>query len=452
LKKRLLKRSSGLNQMLTAIIDSVIERLPPKTLSSFMKRIPRYVSDRKRDAYFRRTVRYAYKKSPFYRRKFDELGINPRKVRSPKDLGVFYTTPQDIIDNAEEFLCRQPQIVFESSGTTGRNKRVYFGQDELDHIGRMNASGLMLGGITRNDRLVNAFDFEIWIPGIVTQKGLEKLGALGLVAGKIDPVEVHRRIGTYGFNVVLGEPTWLIKLTEIAEKKGSFPLKFIIAGGEAMPEAAKPWMEKIWQGAEVRMVYASVESGGIMAYEPFGNCKGYHIDENDFFVEIVNPDSDGYGEVAFTTLSRKTMPLIRYRNRDISKILEEPCACGVKFRRLAKMRGRTDEMVITAAGNLYPLMFDNILKDIDEITSDWQIIFRLKDIKEVMEFNLELKDPGARERVKQQIFSSIQALYPDIARNARLGIYETEFVYHAPGNLRNGNRKLVHIVDKRYTA
>lgn len=435
--------------MLPNLVDNLIENMAPEALASLMRLTPRPVFDWKRDANFRKIVRYAYKRSPFYRRKFDELKIDPSGVKKPQDLGDFYTTPEDIMAHAEEFLCREPQIVFESSGTTGRNKRVYFGQDELDHIGRMNASGLLLGGVTKKDRLVNAFDFEIWIPGMVTQKGLEKLGAFGLVAGKVEPAEVYRRMAHYNFNIVLGEPTWLIKLTELAEKNGSHRLKFLIGGGEEMPEAARPWMEKVWQGAGVRMVYACVESGGIMAYEPFGGCGGYHIDENDFFVEIADPDKDGYGEVTFTTLNRLTMPLIRYRNRDISKLIEEPCACGTTFRRLARMRGRTDELVVTAAGNLYPLMFENILKDIDEITADWQVIFRLRGLKEIMEFNLELKAPEEMESVKKKIFARVQELYPDIWSNAGLGIFEMEFVRHAPGSLRSG-RKLVRIIDKRY--
>ena len=159
-----------------------------------------------------------------------------------------------------------------------------------------------------------------------------------------------------------------------------------------MPDAARPWMSRVWQGATVRMVYASVESAGILAFEPFGGCEGYHIDENNFFVEIADPDKDGYGDVVFTTLSRRTMPLIRYKNRDVSKLVEEKCACGLAYRRLAKMRGRTDELVVASGGNLYPLMFEEILKDVEGITSDWQIVFRLRGIKEIMEFNLELRD------------------------------------------------------------
>lgn len=435
--------------MLINLLDRIIADSKPGSLALMLKAAPRGVLDKKKELSFRATVRYAYKNSPFYKKKFDSLGIDPASIRRPEDLGDFFTTTQDIIDNAEQFLCRAPHVVFESSGTTGKNKRVYFTQDELTHIGKMNAAGMILGGITKDDRLVNAFDFAIWIPGMVTQRGLDHLGALHIIAGKVDPVEIYRRIPTYGINVVLGEPTWLIKLTELARNDKSYPMKMFIAGGEDMPEAAKPWMKKVWQGVDVRMVYASVESGGIMAFEPFGECGDYHINENDFYMEISNPGPDGYGEVVFTTLSRFTMPLIRYKNRDVSKIIDTPCSCGLPVRKLAKMRGRTDEMVITAAGNLYPLMFENIFKTIDGITLDWQVVFKLRGIKEVMEINLELKDTSAKDDIKDKVLSRIKDLYPDIWKNLEIGIFDMDFVFRQAGDLRK-SRKLIRIIDKRY--
>ena len=435
--------------MIISSIDKVIETLPPELLSQMAKKTPRAFFDWKKNSAFRRTVRFAAKNSPFYRRKFKELGIDPLKIHSPEDLGDFYTTPIDIINNAEEFICRHPEAVFESSGTTGRNKRVYFSQAELNDIGRYNAAGLHLGGITKADRLVNAFDFCIWIPGMVTQKAIEMSGFLGMAAGKIEPIEVYNRLATYKFSIVLGEPTWLIKLTEIAEKQGSFPLKFLIGGGEEMPDAARPWMTKVWQGAKVRMVYATVESGGIIAFEPFDACGTYHINENNFYFEIADPAEDGYGEVTFTTLNRLTMPLIRYRNRDISKIIEEPCPCGLPYRRMAKIRGRADEMVVASGGNLYPLMFENVLKDVPLVMTDWQIIFKLRGIKEVLEFHVELKAPGTEEKTKEMIFDGIKEKYPDLWKNYMLGIFQIEFVYHEPHTVRK-NRKLIHLLDHRY--
>lgn len=435
--------------MLSALLDRLAVAIPAKALSGLLRTIPQSITDWKRDHAFRRLVHYAYKYSPFYKKKFDKLGIDVRKVKEPSDLGDFYTTTLDVIEHAEEFLCRSPQMVFESSGTTGTNKRVYFSQKELNDIGHFNSVGLFLGGVIGTDRFINAFDFNIWIPGMITHKSIEHACVLGMAAGKIEPMEVYKRISAYNFNVVLGEPTWLIKLTEIAEKNGAFPLKFIIAGAETMPDAARTWMEKVWRGAKVRMVYASVESGGIIAFEPFGECGGYHIDENNFYVEVVNQGKDGYGEVIFSTLSRRTMPLIRYKNNDISRIIDGKCACGIPYRRLAAIRGRSDEMIIASGGNLYPLMFDDILKDVEGITTDWQIIFRLRGVKEVMEFNLELKEGASKEAIKDKVFANIRVRYPDLWKNMAMAIFETDLVYHAPGSIRQSRHKILRLIDKR---
>ena len=436
--------------MLLRLIDRAILETPPKVLAKTIRFIPRSLLDWKKEASFRRIVRYVYKNSKFYRRKFDELKIDPSKIRKPADLGDFYTTPNDIVEHAEEFLCGKPQIVFESSGTTGRNKRVYFSYEELDDIGNLSALGFFLWGIKPGCRFVNAFDFCIWIPGMVAQKGLERSGFFGMAAGKVDPVEVYKRIPIYNFDVVMGEPTWLIKLTEIAERNGAYPLKYIITGAENMPEAARSWMEKVWGGAKVLMTYASVESGGAIGAEIYRECGGYHIDENGFYVEIADADKDGYGEVVFTTLDRKTMPLVRYRNRDVSKIVEDKCGCGIPFRKLAKMRGRVDELIVASGGNLYPLMFEEILKDVNGITSDWQVVFYLRGIKEVMQFNLEAKDGVNKEAVQEEIFTHIRSRYPDLWKNFSIAIFEIEFTYHLPGCLRAGARKILRLVDKRY--
>lgn len=435
--------------MLASVADRVISVTQPSLLSGLARGTPRAVFDRIQHDAFRRVVRYASIHSPFYRKRFRELGIDPLKVKRPQDLGDFYTVPADIIDHAEDMLCRKPHMVFESSGTTGRNKRVYYGHDELDRIGRFNAAGLFLGGVTPDDRIVNGFDFSIWIPGMIGHKTMEWSGLMGMAAGKIDPMEVYKRIPVYKFNIVMGEPTWLIKLTEIAEKRGSYPLKFLIGGAEEMPEAARPWMERVWQGAGVRMVYASVESGGIMAFEPFAGCGAYHIDENSFLFEIVDPDGEGYGEIAFTTLFRRTMPLIRYRNRDVSRMIEERCSCGLPYRKLARLRGRTDELVVASGGNLYPLMFQEMLKDVPGITSEWQVVFRLRGVKEVMEINLESKGDRPAGAIREDVFANMKTRYPDLWKNLSLGIFEIEFVYHKPGEVRTG-RKLLRLVDKRY--
>lgn len=438
--------------MIINIVQNMKSVVSPDALGRLLAHEPRFLIEKHRDLAFVHTLRYACLHSRFYREKFDSLGINPLKVKSPADLGDFYTTPLDIAKQAEDFLCQRPQMVFESSGTSGRNKRIYFSYDELESIGYFAAAGLFSIGLDKKDRCANAFDFCMWIPGMMTQKILERAGVMCMAFGKSDPMEVYKRIPVYNFNVIFGEPTWLIRLTEIAEKNGAYPLKMLISGAEPMPLKARSWMEKIWHPGRVRMGYGTVESGGVLAFELGAHCGHYHLDESNFLFEIAHQKEDGYGEVVFTTLNRLTMPLIRYKNEDISKIVTEKCSCGLSFFRLASLRGRADEMVVCAGGNLYPLMFEDILKDIGWITTDWQIVFKNEGVKEMMEFNLELKSHpqllSQAPQIKEKILSNMQTQYPDLWKNLSIGIFDVALKYHAPGTLRKA-RKLIRLLDCR---
>lgn len=433
------------------LIDNIIDRLPPERIAGLVKNSHKSLHIWKRDTAFKRIIKYSYKKSKFYKRKFDELGINPDKVNCPEDLADFYTTTEDIIANPYDFLCSPADIVFESSGTSGINKKIFLSSKDLRHIAHMIATGYFLFGINaKSDRVANAFDFSLWIPGLINQLALLDYGVFNMAFGKVDPIELYNRMEYYKFNVILGEPTWLIRLTEIAEKKGSFPVKFFIGGAEEMPASAYKWISSIWQGAKVRMVYASVESGGVLGYQASDICKAYHVDDADFWVEIIDKDEEGYGEICFTTLSRFAMPLVRYRNKDISKFIMGPCSCGIPSVRLEKIKGRRDEIVVASGGNLYPLMFERILTDTSHITNDWQIVFKLDGIREVMEFNLETEQNGKREEITNHIFDQIKILYPDLWKNYCLNTFKITFNFHQPSTLRKA-RKIKRLVDIRHS-
>src|SRR5262249_10007327 len=161
---------------------------------------------------------------------------------------------------------------------------------------------------------------------------------------KVDPMEVYRRLRQYQFSVVLGEPTWLIRLTEIAERDSidgvsKHPLRLLIGGAEEMPRDAIPWMRRVWGGASVKMASGSVEMGCSIGFQPCPNADGYHLDYFDLLPEIIEPQSDGFGELVFTTLSRRVMPLIRYRTRDVTRIEPASCRCGLPAPRIAQLRG-----------------------------------------------------------------------------------------------------------------
>jgi phenylacetate-CoA ligase len=435
--------------MFHKLSEIIASKFSPDTVAWLYDNTPPAAIRRIQLQRFRATVRHAARNSPFYRRRFAKLGIDPARVRTPRDLADFYTTPQDLADHAEDFIAAPPAMVFESSGTSGRNKRVYFGRNELQNMGTVMAGGMRMMGIARTDRVANAFDFSIWIPGWMSHYGLMAAGNFCQAFGKVDPIEVYRRLQANRLNVVMGEPTWLIRLTELAERHGSLPLKLMIGGAEEMPAAAVPWIKSVWQGATVKMCYGSVEQGIALGFQPCDRIDGYHLNDVDFLPEIIEQDPQGFGEVVFTTLSRQVMPLIRYRTRDIAQLIER-CPCGRRAPAISRLRGRTDDLIVASGGNLYPRMFEEILASVPGLGHDFQVTFDLEGMREVMTIRVE-STRADRDALEQQIKQEASLKYPDLMKNLALGIFEMRISIEPPGQIRTA-RKLKRMLDRRHFA
>jgi phenylacetate-CoA ligase len=396
---------------------------------------------------FRRVVRYAGSHQKFFARRLREAGLRAEQIRRPEDLGEIFTTPEDIRGQpAEEFLCREPQAVFETTGTSGGPKRVYFGYDELDFSARYEAAAFYENGLRPGDRVLCTFDAGYWISSWVTFLACKQLGIFCSAAGKPQPPEAYDRLAHYRYNVIVADPTWLVSLSEIAEKHGTFPVKLIFAAGDRMTDAYRDYVQRIWK-TPVILGYGSTEMGGGAGME----CRerqGYHVDEFNLLFEILDPDPDGYGELVVTTLARRTSPLIRYRVRDITRFLEGPCPCGATVRRIARIRGRRDEMVVMGAGNMYPEIFEKVLCDVPGLSANWQVAVLQEGLHDVLEFRLELTNGVSAPGIEDAIRKNLEARYPDVWANHVCGMYRLAFRFSPPGTLVHG-RKRKRLVDER---
>ncbi|MDQ3907530.1 MAG: AMP-binding protein [Acidobacteriota bacterium] len=399
-------------------------------------------------ARFRRTVRLAAERSPFYREEFRRRGIDARAVRTPSDLGDFYTTGEDLrARGAEAFLTGRADTAFETTGTTSpAPKRVFFSNRELAEVGRTSALGLLQLGLTRADRVVSAFDSSFWVSPAVVREAFRHVGCFHVEAGKIDPAEFYERASAYRPTAIFGEPSWLVRLAEVAESRGAWPVKFLLAGGENLTEQARRRVERAWR-APLYMNYGQTESFGAMGVE----CKeqvGYHRNDLNYLFEIDGADGGGNGELIYTTLSRDVMPLLRYRSTDITRLIDEPCGCGLRVGRIAKIRARADEMVVCGMGNVGPWVFAELLREAPGAGSEWQAVVKNDGRCDVIELRVEMEDASAQLAAETAVLDNLRRNFADFWKNREMRLYELRLVACPPNTLRSA-RKLKRVVDER---
>ncbi len=451
-------------------IISLIEKFPtanPAQKGYFLyKNAPDCFLKKIADDNFKKTVQFVYDYSAFYRREFDKKHINPKKVLKPADLGDFFTTAEDIRQNPEEFICQKPDTAFETTGTTSKKpKRVYFSRNEVREAGWSGAVGLWALGVRPEDKVACAFDYSFWVSGPVLQASCEALGCFHVEAGRIPPEEFYDRVKDYGITVIVGDPSWLLGLSEVAKAKGSWPIKLMIGGGENMMESTRKYIEDVWK-ADMILSYGQTEAFGAIGMESLAK-DGYHLNEFHNLFEIVGADSQGYGELVYTTLNRRVMPLLRYRSGDITRFLsnrndppksvaDPSCrfaagGSGLRGQRIEKLKGRVDEWTATAMGNIAPWMFEPIFKGIDELGEDWQVTVDKDGNKDLIELHVEMKNGQADiGSVKNRILSNMKR---DLYENYKIAETGGSFMrldlkIHPQGTLRTG-RKLKRIVDNR---
>src|SRR2546430_8241649 len=329
-----------MNLHLVSEILFALGRRAPRAPAALLRAMPPGLLRALRAPGLRETFRVATRAS-YYRDAFAAAHVDVARARRPEDLGDFYLTPEVLKTRPEALLAGTPELAIESSGTSGRVTRVYLSRRELEYNARQ--GGLLYGlyGLGRGDRLLCTLDLGWGLGSLLVERGVRLTPLFAMIAGRVDPMEAYQRVAEYRFNVIVSDPFWLARLTEIARERGRpGPMKLLIGGGEGVTPRTRAELETFW-GALVCMTYASTEAATILGFE-CTHRTGYHVNEFDFCVELADADSDGYGEIVLTTVSRRVMPLIRYRTGDVARWLPEPCACGLPFRRLSPLRGRVE--------------------------------------------------------------------------------------------------------------
>lgn len=398
--------------------------------------------------------------SPFYRKRFAEHHITPADIRSLDDLQkIPFTTKQDLRDNYPFGLAAVPmeQVVrlHSSSGTTGTPTVILHTQKDLDEWANAVARCLYMVGLRPGDIFQNSSGYGMFTGGLGFQYGAERLGMLTVPAAAGNTKRQIKFITDFGTTALHAIPSYAGRLYEVMEEMGIDPkrdtkLHTLIIGAEPHSEEQRRRIEDMLGVKAYNSFGMSEMCGPGVAFE----CKeqnGLHIWEDYYIVEIVDPQTlepvpqGEVGELVLTTINREAMPLLRYRTRDLTRILSGECPCGRHHIRLDRMKGRSDDMMILKGVNIFPIQIETILMQFAELGNDYLITLTNEEANDLMTVEVELKEFC-------DDYPRLQALTKEITRQLKDEILITPVVRLVPkGALPKQEGKAVRVKDLRKT-
>ncbi|MCX8172910.1 MAG: phenylacetate--CoA ligase [Archaeoglobaceae archaeon] len=426
--------------------------------SPTIERLPANELERIQEKKLKNLVRNVYEYSPFYKKKFKELGIHPTDIQSLKDLKKLpFTKKQDLRDNYPFGMFAVPlsQIVrfHASSGTTGKPTLVGYTENDIKIWVESLCRGLVSCGVTNEDIMQIAYGYGLFTGGLGFHYAAEKIGATALPISVGNTERQINLMKDLGVTVIACTPSYMLYMAEFAEKMGTSiretKLRMGIFGAE-------PWSEETRKRIE--------EKTGITAYDVYGTSElsgplfteciernGLHIWADHFLVEVIDPrtgeqvEEGERGELVVTTLSKEAMPLIRWRTGDITILETEKCNCGRTHPRILRILGRTDDMLIVRGVNVFPSQIEHVLMQIPEVGDHYMIILEREQNLDVMTVQVELSDKVSIDKP-----ADILNLTKKIEERLRvvLGVSaKVELVN--PGTLQRFEGKAKRVIDKR---
>ncbi|CAM4160037.1 MULTISPECIES: phenylacetate--CoA ligase PaaK [Helcobacillus] len=402
------------------------------------------------------SVRHAYENAPMYREKFDDAGVHPDDIREMSDLAKFPFTTKEDLRRAYPFgmfakpLSEIPRI-HASSGTTGRPTVVGYTHNDLDAWATVVARSMRLSGVRPGDMVHNAYGYGLFTGGLGAHAGAEKLGCtvIPMSGGQTDrQVQVIR---DFKPRVICCTPSYLLTVMDAMRDMGLDPadssLEIAILGAEPWTEPMRQEIEK-GLGLKATDIYGLSEvTGPGVSGESVDHQQGSTVWEDYFYPEIVDPDDlsrtmpDGeQGELVFTTLQKEALPIIRYRTKDLSVLL--PGDARPAFRRMQKITGRTDDMIILRGVNLFPTQIEEIAVEIEHLTPHFILELHRKGRMDSLTVKIE-SVPG----VPQEDITGAAQLLRRLIKNRIGSTVDVETV--EPGTLPRSQGKYKRVYDYR---
>ena len=398
--------------------------------------------------------------SPFYQEKFKELGITPADIQTLDDVKRLpFTTKEDLREHYPFGLASVPLKdcvrLHSSSGTTGNPTVVLHTQKDLEEWANAVARCLWMVGSRPEDVFQNSAGYGMFTAGLGFQYGAEKVGMLTVPAAAGNTKRQIKFIRDFGTTVLHAIPSYASRIYEVMKEEGCDPrrdtnLRVLCIGAEPHSEEQRQRIEQNLGVKAYNSYGISEMMGPGVAFEcPEQN--GLHIWEDYFIVEIIDPVTlqpvaDGeLGELVLTTINREGMPLLRYRTRDLTRILPGKCACGRTHKRLARLQGRSDDMIILKGVNIFPIQIEKILLKFRELSTDYLITLETTDSGDLMTVEVELSQLFTDD------YTRLNQLQREITRQLKDEILITPKVKLVPkGTLKTSDEaKAVRVKDLR---
>lgn len=406
----------------------------------------------------KKIVAYAYERVPMYKKKFDEIGLKPKHIKTLKDISLIpYTTKDDLRENYPFGLFAVPMKdiirLHASSGTTGKPVVGGYTRTDLDNWATCIARVLSMAGATQEDIIQVAFGYGLFTGGFGLHYGIEKLGATVVPMSSGNTERQLMLMKDFGVTGLVATPSYAMYLMETAKRTGimkDLKLRLAIVGAEASTTEMHNALQEI-SGMFPTENYGLTEVGGPGVS---GECRekaGMHINEDFFYPEIVNIEENKilgegeYGELLITTLMKEGMPILRYRTKDITALNYEPCKCGRTTARMARVVGRTDDMLIIRGVNVFPSQIESVLMGMEELGKNYEIIVDRANYMDSIEVRVEVDNADLLTD-----YGKLEKLVAKIKHNLRVVVQlDVKVKLVEPMSIKRGEGKVKRVIDLR---
>jgi len=372
------------------------------------------------------TVQLNWDKVPAYRKKMEEAGVKPEDIQTLADLQKLpFVTKQDLRDNYPFGLFAVPRDelvrVHASSGTTGKPTVVGYTKRDLEMWSECVSRIACMGGATSKDMAQICFGYGMFTGALGLHYGLENIGVAIVPSSTGNSEKQIMYMKDFETSLLVATPSYALRLAEVAMQMGVDPKKDLnvkigLVGSELLTEAMRAEMHKLW--GDDMLVTSNYGMSELMGPGVSGECEymdGMHINEDYFIPEIIDPKTGEVlppgekGELVITCIYKEALPLIRYRTKDITRLMYEPCKCGRTTVRMENLDGRTDDMLKIRGVNVFPSQIEEVILSVEEIGPHYEIIVTRENHADKMEIRVELLKATDVYRELEEIQNKIKS-------------------------------------------